>query len=136
VHLEQIMMTGMVARILIIDDEHFITEVLQRALEKDGYSTQAVQDGQQAAEALSDLSFDLILCDLELPGTNGLALYKNVVDLQPSLGNRFVFMTGEMLNPDVQDFLSRMQLPLLMKPFDLNELLRTVEATLNKLRPS
>ena len=130
------MMSETKAKILIIDDEHFITDVLQRALEKDGYSTQAIQDGQQALEALSDLSFDLILCDLELPGTNGLALYKNVVDLQPALGSKFIFMTGEMLNPDVQDFLSSKQLPLLMKPFDLHELLQMVETSINTINPS
>jgi CheY-like chemotaxis protein len=120
----------MEAHILIVDDEGFITEVLQRALDKEGYSTQAVEDSRSALEVLADSHFDLILCDLELPGLNGIELYKMLVDNQPTLKQRFIFMTGEMMDPVVQDFLSVHKLPILMKPFDLFDLFKLVATTL------
>ena len=120
----------MAIRILIVDDESFITEVLQRALDKEGYSTHAVEDGRSALAAITDSNFDLILCDLELPGINGIELYKKLVGDHPSLKQRFIFMTGEMMDPVVQDFLSAQNLPFLMKPFDLFDLFNLVATTL------
>lgn len=123
-------MAEMAAHILIVDDEGFITEVLQRALDKEGYSTHAVEDGRSALTVLADSHFDLILCDLELPGLSGIELYKMLVENQPSMKKRFIFMTGEMMDPVVQDFLSAQNIPFLMKPFDLFDLFRLVATSL------
>lgn len=123
-------MTGKTAKILIVDDEIFITQVLQRALDKEGYFSQAAEDAQQALTLLAASPFDLILCDLELPGMSGIEFFRKLVDLQPSMGDRFLFMTGEMLDPNVEDFMSAQHIPLLRKPFDLQEFLLMVRNSL------
>ena len=116
--------------ILIVDDEVAIVEVLQRALQRQGYNTQAVGDASQALDCLSSTPFDLILCDLTLPGMNGVAFYQTLTGEDPGMIGRFILMTGEMLDPSHRSFAKQNHIPVLMKPFDLAELYAAVEQAL------
>lgn len=118
--------------ILIVDDEGYIIEVLERALQREGYVTTSVQDGQEAMALLTTSEFDLILCDFELPGMNGIEFYKKLSESRQATMERFVFMTGNMLDPSKQAFLSEHGIPILMKPFDLNELYQEIGKALSR----
>jgi DNA-binding NtrC family response regulator len=116
--------------ILIVDDEGAIVEVLQRALQRQGYNAQAVKNAPQALDLLASTSFDLILCDLALPGMKGVAFYQQLISSKPGMTGRFILMTGEMLNPSDRSFAQDNHIPVLMKPFDLAELYAAVEKAL------
>jgi CheY-like chemotaxis protein len=113
-----------------VDDKSVITEVLQRALQGQGYQTEAVGDASAASDLLASTDFDLILCDLELPGMDGLAFYQNLTQTEPGWKDRFIFMTGELLTPSSRAFIQDTHIPVLMKPFDLDELYRSVAQSL------
>jgi len=65
-------MTG--AHILVVDDDPTFRMTTAALLEADGYAVDTASDGQQAAERLKDLHFDLLLVDLRMPGIDGISL--------------------------------------------------------------
>jgi len=66
-------------RILVVDDDEEVSRMLVRILGREGYRCTTVEDGAHAREALQLAPFDLILCDVDLPGESGLELVKDVV---------------------------------------------------------
>ena len=63
-------------RLLIVDDDPGIRELLARYLEREGYAVKAVADGAAADRALAQGHYDLIVLDLMLPGEDGLSLLR------------------------------------------------------------
>jgi two-component system response regulator ResD len=65
-------------RVLVVDDEPMVREVLARYLEQDGYRVEVASDGDQALEALQTTSFDLLLLDLMLPERDGIDVFRTL----------------------------------------------------------
>jgi len=61
-------------RLLVVDDEHAIAELLSRHLEEEGYRCSLAFDGEEALEALEKASFHLVITDIRMPGRDGLSL--------------------------------------------------------------
>ena len=80
-------------RILIVDDETYLTDIVERCLGRE-YNTRVFNDGSDAYEAFADdpASFDLVLSDLNMPGITGEQLAEKVKELRPDLP--IVIMTG------------------------------------------
>jgi len=68
------------ARLLVVDDEPNIGDSIKRALERVGYSVEVVLSAEAALARLEHDQLDLVLCDLKLPGMDGLALLKSIVE--------------------------------------------------------
>ena len=79
-------------KILIVDDESFICENLERILQEENYGTVTVQQGQAALKALQDHSIDLVFLDLKLPDIPGLDVLRNIKEMDPDLF--VIVMTG------------------------------------------
>ena len=71
-------------KILLIDDDTFICEILKKYLEKNNYSVNVAFSGQSANELLKKQNFDLVLCDFRLPDTSGLELLKKIKIQKPN----------------------------------------------------
>jgi CheY-like chemotaxis protein len=106
-------------RVLIVDDEPLLVASLSRLLRLE-HDVSSVSDGVDALTLLGgDAGFDLILCDLRMPGMSGMELYKRVRVSNPSLASRMVFFTGAMLPSDVRSFVGEdVGIELLEKPFE------------------
>lgn len=114
------------ARVLIIDDELSVAKGLKRMLL--GHEVVIIRDGQEALERLAgDSDFDVILCDVMMPGLSGSELYARVTLEQPELKSRFVFMTGGAFTQYCRSFLETVGCPVLHKPFDPAVVLESVE---------
>ncbi|RPJ08671.1 MAG: sigma-54-dependent Fis family transcriptional regulator, partial [Deltaproteobacteria bacterium] len=79
-------------KILIVDDEPFICENLERILGEEHYHTVTAQDGGTALDFLREESIDLVFLDLKLPGISGLEVLKKIKELDPDL--LVIVMTG------------------------------------------
>jgi CheY-like chemotaxis protein len=80
-------------RILIIDDDLENLEALQEAPALSGHTVEAAQSGQEALERISTFpNYDLVLCDLAMPGMNGWELARSALNIDPEL--RLCIMTG------------------------------------------
>jgi len=108
--------------VLVVDDEPVLVSALGRSLEPD-FEVTVVGSGHEARRLLLEgPPFDVILCDLIMPGVTGMDLYDEVERSRPELCPRIIFMTGGTFTARAREFLSRVPNPALDKPFDLETL--------------
>ena len=104
-------------RVLVIDNYAPFARSLQLMLAPE-HQVQVSEDGQKALELLRTVDgFDVILCDLLMPGLSGMELYEELQRLHPGFEKRMVFMTGGAHTPGAREFLARVPNPCLEKPF-------------------
>jgi CheY-like chemotaxis protein len=111
--------------ILVVDDDPVVTRMLCRVLSN--HRVVVAHSGQDAIERLRQQSFDLILCDLTMPGMSGMQFYQAVQSFSEMLAERVVFMTGGAFTAESHEFLSQFPNSWLEKPFDIRELRELVK---------
>lgn len=114
-------------RVLVVDDEAFLLECLADALGAWGHVPLPCTLAAEAIQKLQEESFDLIVCDIRMPGLSGMQLFDWLLANQPGYAKRILFTTGDSFDPDTRSFLERHQLPHLSKPFDLKKLKQALE---------
>jgi CheY-like chemotaxis protein len=107
-------------RVLVVDDEPLIGESVRRALVD--HEVAVAHSGADAILMCERTDFDLVLCDLMMPGLSGIDVFETVRARRPELAERFVFMTGGAFTPKARGFLERYEGESLSKPFALKEL--------------
>jgi PAS domain S-box-containing protein len=114
------------ARVLVVDDEPLVADMLQRTL-SEAHDVTVATDGVTALEyVLSGAEFDLIFCDLLMPRMSGMDLYDELRAKRPGVEERIVFMTGGAFTERAAQFLATVPNRKLSKPFDLGDLERVV----------
>ena len=113
--------------LLIIDDDIALQRSFSNVLERSGFRVTSVASEEAAMEALRAGSFDVILCDIILPGTEGTTVYEHLSREYPELEARFVFITGSMGDEKVRRLVEHTGRPCLEKPVELKELVATVQ---------
>jgi len=118
------------AKILVVDDEPAILEFLSQVLTDQGHQVETMDSASDALERVSRKRYRLILLDIEMSGINGIELYEHFREIAQSLAQRVVFITGDVLQADTRDFLSRTRAPCIAKPFDAEWLERDINRIL------
>ena len=118
------------ARIIIVDDDEIVTEIVSEVLDAAGHMTSAIHDGANAIAAISGGDPDMVILDYNLPGITGMEILRQVrslpytadvpVMMLTSKGGRLLKARAEQTGAD--DYL--------VKPFQPDELVRRVEALL------
>jgi two-component system NtrC family sensor kinase len=114
------------ARILVIDDERAVRELISDALTIEGHDVHTAENGKDALDLISQRRFDLLLCDLRMPEMDGQALYEEVQRDHPQLLKRIVFVTAQANSADYGPFLRTTGIPVIEKPFTLSQLRQAV----------
>lgn len=122
---------GEAKRALVVDDEPTITDLLVRVLEEQGCDVDVAGEASLARQYLGETAYDLVVCDLRLPGMSGQGLYEWVRQARPELESRIVFCSGDTLNPSTRLFLAQTGRPWLRKPFQLREVQALITQVLN-----
>ncbi len=107
-------------RILAVDDDCSVLELLYLVLDVHGYSVQTKQNGEQAVAAFNAEPFDLVLTDIDMPGLNGNELVRLLKASAPHVP--VVAISGEEGN------VSKLFDRVLVKPFYTRELISLVES--------
>lgn len=118
---------GRAAHILILDDEKVLCEMLGQIVEHLGHHCTLCHSPVQALEHIQTQDFDLVLSDYRMPVMDGQQFYRRATELNPALSSRFIFLTGDVLNEDTQNFLASAGNVYITKPFQI----RAVESTVN-----
>ena len=120
----------MAERLLIVEDEEHLAEVIADNLELEGFDVEVVGDGAEALDRIRAAAPDLVLLDVMLPGMDGFA----VCDALRSERNRvpILFLTARSSNDDRVRGLQLGGDDFLGKPFDLRELILRVRAILRR----
>lgn len=115
-------------KILIVDDEKPICDLIDLNLSASGYQCRAVQDGLEALKLIEEETYDLILLDIMLPGADGY----DIMEYIRPMGIPVIFITAKH---EVRDRVKGLKLgadDYLVKPFDVVELVARVEAVLRR----
>jgi DNA-binding response OmpR family regulator len=117
-------------RVLVVDDDDELAEVLRQALRDSGYAVATVRHGAAALELIGQIRPDLILLDLKMPIMDGWSFVRQY-RRSGKAGGRIVLLSG---HPDVREITVSLAADAYVgKPFELTELLRTLEQQLGAI---
>jgi PAS domain S-box-containing protein len=114
-------------RVLIVDDETAIVRLLSESLEATASVVGETVPGRALDLILGEPGFDVIVCDVMMPGMSGVDLHERVARARPELASRFVFMCGGTYTARARDHLERVANPRLDKPFRISQLVAAIE---------
>lgn len=121
-------------KILVVDDEESLRLVLKKALEREGFWVQTVENGQLAKVCLHDNPFDVSLVDIRLPDIDGLTLLKEAK--KEGLDTSFIVMTAQNTMKNAIEAMKGGAFDYITKPFDLDEMLLVVQRALENRKLS
>lgn len=110
------------AKILVVDDELLVRQVLTRALNDEGYEVEAVTSANDALDRLDSQDYDLVLLDVKMPGMNGIEFYENMQKTNPASAEKVLFITGDVMGMDTNSYFSTNNVPYITKPFNIDKL--------------
>jgi CheY-like chemotaxis protein len=115
-------------RVLIVEDEPMIVELLKSVLEEENILVDIASDGKEAIDRIDVNIYDLIICDIKMPVINGVTFYEVVQKTKPELTSKVIFITGDP-SSETMDFLTRVGNPHIIKPFKIDKF----KAQINKM---
>ena len=121
-------------RVLIVDDEKFIRDILADFLGMEGYIVRTAEDGAAALNELGNAHYDLIISDLKMPRMGGIELLDAIGTAAPNALT--VIMTGFGTVETAIDAMKRGAYDYILKPFKVEEVIRVVQRGLEKQRLS
>ena len=123
---------GIGKKILLIDDENILLEMIRDDLQRHGYEVITASSGEAALRELHAHKVDAICCDIKMPGMGGRQIYDWIRASRPEYARRLIFMTGDVVNQSLQYFLEQEHLACLNKPFALRELRQALQKILSE----
>ena len=116
-------------KILVVDDEAYITDLFSEYLSSKGFLIRKCNNGRDALKLYAEFKPDLVLSDIDMPEMNGLELHAEIEKINPK--QPFIMITGAFLKPDELKTLSRKKITQIIKPAELEkELLKVVKEQL------
>jgi response regulator RpfG family c-di-GMP phosphodiesterase len=119
-------------RILVVDDEKVIREILADFLDMEGYVVHTVEDGVEALKELHRRSYNLVISDLKMPNMGGLELIQKITE--ESLPVLTVIMTGFGTVETAIEAMKRGAYDYILKPFKVEEVMHIVQRGLDRQR--
>ncbi len=118
------------SKILVIDDERSIRNTLKDILEFEKYQVELAEDGFKALELLKSSDFDVVLCDIKMPGMDGIEVLQKVEELRPD--TPVVMISGHGNIDTAVESIKKGAFDFIEKPLDLNRLLITLRNAMDK----
>src|SRR5258706_1462125 len=119
-------------RVLVVDDEKVIREILSDFLTMEGYVVRTVEDGSSALRELERRSYNLVISDLKMPGIGGLELLERIAELKANVLT--VIMTGFGTVETAIEAMKKGAYDYILKPFKIEEVVHVVERGLDRQR--
>jgi signal transduction histidine kinase/CheY-like chemotaxis protein len=120
-------------RVLVLEDEPTVGGLIADVLRDEGMRVDVLRDGESALERAEHEEYDLVICDLKMPGMDGQKFFQSLGMRRNSLQGHVLFVTGDVVAPRTQEFLERHRLPYVAKPFRVEELSRAVRGMLQTI---
>jgi CheY-like chemotaxis protein len=114
--------------ILVVDDESSITSFLTHYLGSRGHAVFAAHSGAEALALAKQTAFDVVVCDLRMPGLDGIETMRAIRALPNASRTRYVLSTGATLSSGVRESIDALDVGAIVpKPYDIEQLRRAVE---------
>ncbi|MFO7894591.1 MAG: ATP-binding protein [Longimicrobiales bacterium] len=118
------------ARILVVEDEAPLRNLQRRMLTRVNAHVLLASAGHEAIRLLETEDVDLVVSDVKMPGASGLQLFHWVKEHQPRLVDRFLFVTGDVGDPEIVSFAEAEPERFIRKPFQMSDYLERIAAAL------
>jgi PAS domain S-box-containing protein len=115
-------------KILVVDDETVIRDILKRILSERGYNVDSAASGLEGLQKIENSQYDVYLLDIKMPGIDGKDMYETIGEKYPHLVTRVIFITGDTITKSTLDFLEGTGREYFSKPLDFTKLVKTVES--------
>ena len=125
-------MTKLTGTILVVDDELDIREMIEVGLCAVGYKVLLAESGQRAIAVFEAHRVDLLICDIKMPGMNGIETMSRLREFRPALP--IIVITGFLAPQTIQECEELGNISILRKPFPFKRLVETVKSTLQTAR--
>lgn len=113
-------------RILAVEDDDLMLEFLSTALDAEQFIVDTAKTCEEAMRHVLFRKYAVVLMDLILPDGNGLQLFRQLARRRPAIRPRTIFVTGALSWREARRFSKLVDNPLILKPFNLENLLVTV----------
>ena len=123
-------------RVLAVDDETMILELVSDALSRDGHRVETACSGREALARLEQERFDVLVLDLKMPEMDGRQLFEAIQARWPDISRRVIFASGDTIHPETREFIDRSARPCLDKPFRLEDLGRAIASVVSTDSPA
>ena len=121
----------MAKKIMVVDDEESLRELVKVILEQEGFKVITAKSGQECLDKLKEVKPDLILLDMMMPGMSGRETCERIRENPETKDLRVVFLTVARFSEVGKDILSKMNvLDYITKPFDNEDLVKRVKRAL------
>ena len=117
-------------RILVVDDETAIVELLRDVLSAEGYAVDAASDAAGALRLIRESIYDAALLDFNLPDMDGVMLHRQIRQMDAELASRAIFMSGLLQSDANLGYYMSQSGGFLAKPFDIRDVLSQVRSVL------
>jgi DNA-binding response OmpR family regulator len=116
--------------LLVVDDDRQLAGALQWILADENFLVDLAFDGEEAMLKVKAHEYDAVICDLKMPKLRGDEFYLKAKEMRPSLGDRFIFITGFAADPNIALFFNKHEVKYLVKPFSISVLIDCVKQLL------
>lgn len=120
------------ARILVVDDEQVIREILSEFLSMEGYVVRSVESGERALTELRLRPYDMVISDLKMPGISGIELLEAIA--RENIDVLTIIMTGFGTVETAIEAMKKGAYDYILKPFKVDAVMRVVERGLERQR--
>ena len=118
------------ASILVIDDERAIRNTLKEVLEYEKHEVDLAEDGHVGLEMVNDKHYDIVLCDIKMPGMDGMEVLQKIMD--SLIDAQVIMITGHGSVDTAVEAIKKGAYDFIEKPLDLNRLLITLRNAMDK----
>ena len=119
-------------KILVIDDNNEVRDMLHDLLRLKGYDVETAETGSLGLEKLVSSSPDLIICDIAMPEKDGFQVLKEVRETPNHENVPFIFLTASMIRSEEQQIINTSANGYLMKPYESRKLFSMLDVLLKK----
>jgi CheY-like chemotaxis protein len=113
---------GVKGRVLVVDDEPEVAELIREILEQEGFVVDSALSGEDALSLVRAHGYTAVFTDLNMPGIGGRGFHDAVAREMPEVAARIAFVTGDTMSPQVRAFLDASRRRYLEKPIAPREL--------------
>ena len=99
-------------------------------MQRNGHDVIVAGNGQEGLAALEERSYDVVLCDMRMPRLDGPGFYREIEHNYPSLLSQIIFLTGDVLSPEAEAFVAKVDCPRLVKPVRAQEVRQAIQQKL------
>lgn len=113
-------------KVLVVDNDPIILNLIGQILAYEGHSVDQASHGLAGLEKLRNEQYDVVIFEISLPDFNAEQLFVRLKDEFPQVLPKLLFLTSELIKPEIRLFLEQTGVPWLAKPFSILELARAI----------